>query len=163
MNISFREYKNDDVELLKDLWNDILTDGVAFPGINLYEITDFQEMLEEQSAVTCMLLDGKVIGYYVLHPNNIGRCSHIANASYMLSKECRGKHLGKFLVEKSILQAKELDFKGMQFNAVVVSNTAAIRIYQSVGFQIVGTIPKGFLLKNGTYSDMYIMYLPFTK
>lgn len=163
MNISFREYQNGDIGLMKDLWNEILVDGVAFPGTDLYEDSDFQKMLQEQSAVTCMLLDEKVIGYYILHPNNIGRCSHVANASYVLSKECRGKHLGKYLVEKSIIQAKELDFMGMQFNAVVASNTAAIRIYRNAGFQIIGTIPKGFLLKNGIYSDMHIMYLPFTE
>lgn len=160
MNISFRAYKKDDIGLLKDIWNVILVDGVAFPGENLYEEKDFENMLEEQSAVTCILVDNKVVGYYILHPNNIGRCSHIANASYAISKEYRGKKLAEQLVQKSIEQARELGFRGMQLNAVVAENTAAIHTYQKARFEIVGTIPKGFRLKDGVYSDIHIMFLP---
>lgn len=160
MNITFRTYKKEDVELLKDIWNDILMDGNAFPGDKLYEKEKFENMLEEQSAVTCILADNKVAGYYILHPNNIGRCSHVSNASFAISKEFRGKKLAESLVRKSIQQAKELGFRGMQFNAVVVANTAAIHTYQKIGFNIIGTISKGYRLKNGEYSDMYIMYLP---
>lgn len=160
MNLSFRNYKSKDIALLKDIWNDILTDGVAFPGENLYDEQDFKKMLEGQSAVTCILVDHEVAGYFILHPNNIGRCSHIANASYAISKEYRGKKLAAPLVNKSIEQAKELGFRGMQFNAVVTGNLAAIHTYQKMGFEITGTIPNGFRLKNGVYSDMHIMYLP---
>lgn len=160
MNITFRSYKEEDVELLRDICNDILIDGNAFPGDNLYEKKEFEDMLEEQSAVTCILADNKVAGYYILHPNNIGRCSHVANASFAISKEFRGKKLAEPLVKKSIQQAKELGFRGMQFNAVVVMNKEAIRTYQKIGFDIIGTIPKGYRLKNDEYSDMYVMYLP---
>ena len=116
-------------------------------------------MLSEQTAVICMELDDEMIGYYILHPNNIGRCSHIANASYVLSKNMRGKHLGKYLVKHSIQEAKKQGFQGLQFNAVVASNLSALHIYKQAGFQKIGTIPNGFLLKNGEYSDMYILYL----
>jgi L-amino acid N-acyltransferase YncA len=161
MNITFRAYIKDDLGLMKDIWNDILVDGIAYPGENLYEEKEFEKMLQEQSAVTCILVDNKVAGYYILHPNNIGRCSHNANASYAISKEYRGKKLAEPLVKKSIEQAKELGFRGMQYNAVVAGNTAAIHTYQKAGFEIVGTIPKGFRLKDGVYSDMHIMFLPF--
>ncbi len=160
MNLTFRTYQKEDIELLKDIWNDILVDGDAFPGEKLYEIKEFEKMMEEQSAVTCILANNKVAGYYVLHPNHIGRCSHIANASFAISKEFRGKKLAEPLVKKSIQQAKELGFSGMQFNAVMVGNIAAIHTYQKIGFEIIGTIPKGYRLKNGKYSDMHIMYLP---
>lgn len=159
MDISFRAFCEEDVPALVEIWNDILIDGVAFPGTELYSEEDFAEYLRQQTAATCMLADGELMGYYILHPNNIGRCSHVANASYCMSKNARGKHLGKMLVAKSIQQARELGFRGMQFNAVVVSNKPALHIYQSLGFQIVGTIPGGFLLKDGTYSDMLVMYL----
>ncbi|MFC3748158.1 GNAT family N-acetyltransferase [Paenibacillus sp. GCM10012306] len=161
MNITFQSYKKDDIGLMVDIWNDILVDGVAFPGEDLYTESEFEDMLKDQSGVTCILVDDKLAGYYTLHPNNIGRCSHIANASYAISEEYRGKKLAEPLVKKSVEQARELGFSGMQFNAVVAGNIGAIHTYQKVGFQTIGTIPKGFRLKDGVLSDMYIMFLPF--
>lgn len=110
-----------------------------------------------------MIVDGQMVGYYILHPNNIGRCSHVANASYVLSKEMRGRHLGRNLVHDSVERAKKDGFRGMQFNAVVAGNTAALRIYKEEGFSMIGTIPGGFRLKNGVYSDMHILYLPLVQ
>lgn len=163
MEVTFRAYTGEDLPELMEIWNDILEDGEAFPGTELYVLPEFAAMLEEQSAVTCMLQDGVLAGYYILHPNNIGRCSHVANASYAMKKEFRGRGLGKYLVGQSLKQAARLGFRGMQFNAVVAGNLAALRIYRNAGFQTVGKIPGGFLLKNGTYSDMYILYRPLTE
>lgn len=160
MKIDFRKYEQNDLKKMKQMWNVIIEDGVAFPGMDLLEENEFENMLKHQDAVYCMIIDQHVVGYYILHPNNIGRCSHVANASYILDKDMRGKHLGEFLVRHSIEMAKELGFKGMQFNAVVESNYAARHIYKKVGFKEVGMIPNGFMLKDGSYSNMYIMYLP---
>ena len=163
MELTFRAYTGEDLPELMEIWNDILEDGAAFPGTELYELPEFAAMLEEQSAVTCMFQDGSLAGYYILHPNNIGRCSHVANASYAMKKEFRGRGLGKHLVEHSLSLAAELGFRGMQFNVVVAGNTAALKIYRGAGFQTVGVIPGGFLLKNGVYSDMYILYRPLAE
>ncbi len=156
--IQFKDYNDKDIELMKDAWNDVLEDGVAFPGLDLFDTSSFKEYLLQQSKVTCMYDNDILLGYYIVHPNNIGRCSHVANASYVMLKASRGKHLGKSLVKQSLIDAKHLGFKGMQYNAVVASNENALHIYDSLGFIRVGIIPKGFLLKNGTYSDMYVMY-----
>jgi ribosomal protein S18 acetylase RimI-like enzyme len=160
MDISFRTYKKEEVTYLKEIWNDILEDGIAFPGDIPYDETGFEKMLKDQTAVICILVDQEVAGYFILHPNNIGRCGHIANASYAISKKYRGQKLAEPLVKKSIEQAKEAGFRGIQFNAVVAGNLAAIHTYQKIGFAMIGTIPKGFRLKNGEYSDMHIMYFP---
>ena len=66
-------------------------------------------------------------------------------------------------MDHSLSLAAELGFRGMQFNAVVAGNTAALKIYRGAGFQTVGVIPGGFLLKNGVYSDMYILYRPLAE
>ncbi|MDN6640562.1 MAG: GNAT family N-acetyltransferase [Tetragenococcus sp.] len=140
------------------IWNDVLKDGVAFPGEELFSENGFEKYLAEQSIVRCMTIDDDLAGFYIVHPNNIGRCSHTANASYCMDKAFRGKKAFPKLVQDSLKQTKEAGFKGMQFNAVVVSNEAAIHTYQENGFDIVGTIPEGFRLKDGSYSDMYIMH-----
>lgn len=155
----FRRYENKDLEEMTRQWNIILEDGVAFPGTELYDIDSFKEMIEAQTEVRSMIVDDKVAGFYILHPNNIGRCSHVSNASFVLDPAFRGQHLGHYLVEDCIAQAKINGFRGMQFNAVVDSNKAALHIYEKCGFKKVGTIPGGFLLKDGTYSDMHILYL----
>ena len=160
MKLQFRPWQKTDLSQMTRMWNDILTDGDAFPGTELYEEGPFGAYLGEQTAATCLLLEGALAGYYILHPNNIGRCGHVANASYLMDKRFRGQKLGRPLVGHSVEAAKALGFRGMQFNAVVAGNRAALSIYQAAGFRMVGTIPGGFRLKGGEYSDMYILYLP---
>ena len=99
-----------------------------------------------------------IVGLYILHPNNVGRCGHICNASYAVNKACRGKHIGEQLVKDSLLNAKRLGFKVIQFNAVVESNIHARHLYERLGFTQLGTIPKGFRLKNGHYENICPYY-----
>lgn len=158
MTITFRNYQDEDIPQMCEIWNDILIDGMAFPGETLFDKVTFSNYLTEQSKATCMFFDNQLAGFFIVHPNNIGRCSHVANASYCMNKAFRGKKLFSSLVQESLNQAKNLGFKGMQFNAVVASNTPAIHTYQKVGFEIIGCIPKGFRLKDDRYSDMLVMY-----
>lgn len=158
MNISYVNYQPDLLAKMTQMWNDILEDGVAFPGLELYTDEEFEDYLKQKSKVTCMLVDGDLAGYYTINPNNIGRCSHVANASYCMDEAYRGKKLFTPLVEQSLKDAKEIGFSGMQFNAVVATNYSAINTYTKNGFEIVGTIRDGFQLKDGSFSNMYIMY-----
>lgn len=158
MVITFKKYDKQYLKEMTNTWNDIIEDGVAFPGEDLYSSENFEKMLMEQSTVTCMFYDDRYAGYYIIHPNNIGRCSHVANASYCIDKSVRGAGGFSQLVANSLKEAKNLGFKGMQFNAVVASNLAAIHTYQKNDFSIIGTIPGGFRLKDETFSDMHIMY-----
>ncbi len=86
MKISFRNYEKEDVLLLKDMWNEVIEDGMSFPQIEPYDTESFSKVLEEETAVVCMCVDGEIAGYYTLHPNIIGRCSHVANISYLIGK-----------------------------------------------------------------------------
>ena len=100
MGIRFRNYKDCDLECMTSMWNEILEDGMSFPGTELYESSQFQKMLDEQTRVVCMEKDGELAGYYILHPNNIGRCSHIANASYVIKKNNAWKAFGEIFGSK---------------------------------------------------------------
>lgn len=155
---TFENYQPKYLAKMTAIWNDVLTDGIAFPGEELFTENEFEKYLTEQSIVRCMTIDDALAGFYVVHPNNIGRCSHTANASYCMDKAFRGKRAFPRLVQDSLKQTKEAGFMGMQFNAVVSLNKPAIHTYQENGFEIVGTIPAGFRLKDGSYSDMYIMH-----
>ena len=93
-----------------------------------------------------------------MHPNNIGRCGHLANASYAVDSTCRGKHIGEKLVSDCLVQAKLHDFKILQFNAVVESNVHARHLYERLGFVQIGTVPNGFRMKDGTYQNICLYY-----
>lgn len=158
MTIEFIPYDKRFLSKMTQTWNDILIDGEAFPGEDLFNTEGFELMLLEQSATTCLLYNGVYAGFFIIHPNNIGRCAHTANASYCIDKRMRGKGLFKHVVKRYLWEAKQLGFQGMQFNAVVSNNTAAIHTYEINGFSIIGSIPKGFRLRNGIFTDMYIMH-----
>lgn len=102
--------------------------------------------------------DGRLLGLYILHPNNIGRCGHICNASYAVSSTARGLHIGEALVRHSMEKARELKFKILQFNAVVESNIHARHLYERLGFKQLGTIPGGFRMKDGHFENICPYY-----
>ena len=155
-----RAYLAEDIPAMIDIWNEVVEDGIAFPQEDALDLQSGTAFFAEQTHCGVAIDGGEVIGLYILHPNNIGRCSHTANASYCMDKRFRGMHIGRPLVERSLTEAKQLGFKGMQFNAVVTENLPALHIYYAVGFEKVGTIPGGFLLKDGRYCDMLILYRP---
>ena len=100
----------------------------------------------------------KMVGLYILHPNNVGRCGHICNTSYAVKGSERGKRIGEILVKDSMEQGKKLGFRILQFNAVVSTNEPALRLYKKLGFTQLGIIPGGFLMKDGHYQDIIPHY-----
>ena len=88
----------------------------------------------------------------------MGRCGHIANASFAVDKKMRGLHIGERLVRDCLIQAKTLGFSILQFNAVVAVNVHARHLYERLGFVQLGTIPNGFRLKDGTFADICPYY-----
>lgn len=160
MEIKVRKYNPNDVCEAIEIWNKVVDDGVAFPQLDLLTETTGNDFFLNQTytAVAYDTSTNQIVGLYILHPNNVGRCGHICNCSYAVKSEIRGNHIGEMLVKHSLDMAKSLGFKIMQFNAVVKSNKIALHIYEKLGFVQLGTIPNGFLLKNGTYEDIILWY-----
>lgn len=102
--------------------------------------------------------DGSVLGTYIIKPNQIDLGSHIANCSYMVNPKFQGKGVGSRLCEHSIEFARQKGFLGIQFNIVVSTNTAAVKLWEKFGFKIIGTTPKGFRHKQLGLVDTYIMF-----
>ena len=143
------------------IWNDIVEDGIAFPQKEMLDPQTGDAFFKSQS-FTGIAIDadsGEVVGLYILHPNNVGRCRHISNASYAVKKNKRGQHIGEFLVKDCLAKAKEIGFRILQLNAVVAINTSALKLYKKLGFTQLGVIPKGFLLKDGNYEDIIPHYI----
>lgn len=156
MNIIVRSYEPKDISEMARIWNEVVEDGIAFPQEEFLTEEAGAAFFGEQSH--CGVAEdkdsGQILGLYILHPNNIGRCGHICNSSYAVASASRGLHIGEKLVRDSIEQAHELNFRVLQFNAVVASNTYARRLYEKLGFTQLGTIPGGFRMKDGHYEDI---------
>jgi GNAT superfamily N-acetyltransferase len=151
MNIDIRAYDQKDIAEAIYIWNEVVQDGIAFPQMDLLTESSGDRFFSEQS-FTGIAHDQdrkEIVGLYILHPNNVGRCGHISNASYAVKKGLRGHGIGEKLVIHSMSKAKELGFKILQFNAVVKSNKHALQLYEKLGFVKLGTIPNGFLMKDG--------------
>ncbi len=160
MNIEIRGYDNNDNAETIYIWNEVVQDGVAFPQMDILTKSSGDDFFSQQSftGIAYDTDNKEIVGLYILHPNNIGRCGHICNASYAVKKGMRGQHIGEKLVTHCMSKAKELGYKILQFNAVVKSNEQALHLYEKLGFVKLGIIPNGFLMKDGTYEDIIPHY-----
>ena len=154
-----RTYEEKDLAAMIRIWNEVVEEGEAFPQEEFLDEVTGAEFFAAQTyaAVAEDEKDGTVHGLYILHPNNIGRCGHIGNASYAVRSDSRGRHIGEMLVKDCLEQAKA-HFKLLQFNAVVDSNVHARHLYERLGFVTLGKIPRGFRMKDGHFEDIWLYY-----
>lgn len=153
-----RKCTENDLPAMVRIWNHVVEDGAAFPQEDYLDAESGRSFFAAQTYCGVAEENGAVVGLYILHPNNIGRCGHIANASYAVDADCRGRHIGEKLVTDCLTQAKRCGFKVMQFNAVVENNTHARHLYERLGFVQLGTIPGGFRMKDGSYQNICVYY-----
>ena len=158
MDVTVRAYQSDDLPAMIAIWNEVVEEGIAFPQEECLTQETGSAFFASQSYTGVAEIDGNIVGLYILHPNNVGRCGHICNASYAVSSACRGQHIGEKLVLDCLNQAKELGFRVLQFNAVVENNTRARHLYERLGFVQLGTIPGGFRMKDGHYENICPYY-----
>lgn len=155
-----RAYEKKDLPAMIEIWNEVVEEGIAFPQLELLDEATGADFFASQTytAVAEDENDHTVQGLYILHPNNIGRCGHIGNASYAVRASRRGQHIGEKLVLDCLEQAKHHGFNLIQFNAVVESNIHARHLYERLGFIPLGTIPKGFRMKDGHFENICLYY-----
>lgn len=158
--IIVRGYRAADLDEMIQIWNEVVEDGVAFPQEETLTKAAGAAFFAEQTycAVAQDEKSRKILGLYILHPNNIGRCGHICNASYAVSGAARGRHIGEKLVKDCLAQGKAHGFGVLQFNAVVETNVHARHLYERLGFVQLGTIPGGFRMKDGRYENICPYY-----
>lgn len=153
-----REFTTDDIKQMTEIWNSVVEDGEAFPQTELLDNESGMRFFSEQTRTAVADEDGEILGLYILHPNNVGRCGHISNASYAVKKNLRGRHIGEKLVSDCLESAKKAGFRILQFNAVVATNASALHLYKKLGFVPMTAIPGGFLKKDGSYEDIIPHY-----
>ena len=160
MDIQIIAYSPEYIEASLSIWNEVVRGGTTFPqeeeltaesGHDFFSTQTFTGLAQNKET-------GEIVGLYILHPNNVGRCGHICNASYAVSGKWRGHHIGEMLVRHSLTKGKECGFRILQFNAVVRTNESALALYQKLGFVRLGVIPGGFRKKDGSFEDIIPHY-----
>jgi L-amino acid N-acyltransferase YncA len=113
----------------------------------------------ETPQATFVAEDGdQIVGTYYIKPNQPGLGNHVANAGFMVPERGRGAGVGRAMGEHAVAAAKEMGFRAMQFNYVVASNTGAVKLWRRLGFDIIGTVPKAFRLRDLELVDVLIMH-----
>ena len=116
--------------------------------------------MEPPPGRTVVAVDGdRVLGSAKAGPNRPGRGSHVATASFMVDPAAQGRGVGRALGEHVVAWAREAGYRAMQFNAVVETNTAAVRLWQSLGFRIIGTVPGAFEHPEHGFVGLHVMHL----
>ena len=162
MAIKIVPYESKHVKAAVEIWNEVVREGIAFPQEEELDEISGDEFFSAQSFTGLAVEDGEILALYILHPNNVGRCGHISNASYAVKSNLRGRHIGEIIVKDCIAKAKELGFRILQFNAVVATNIHARHLYQRLGFVELGTIPGGFRMPAGSYADIIPQFIDLT-
>ena len=106
--------------------------------------------------------DGAVLGTAKLGPNKAGPGAHVGTASFMVDPAAGGRGIGRSLVEHVIEQCRTDGYRAIQFNAVAASNRHAVRLYERLGFTVVGTVPGAFHHPTEGYVGLHVMHLPLT-
>ncbi len=117
-----------------------------------------QRWFAPDKTVYVATIDGVVAGTFYIRPNFEGPASHIANAGFMVSPNYRRRGIARTMGKFSLEEAKNLGFTAMQFNLVLASNTGAVTLWQSLGFEVIGTLPEAYHHRTAGLVAAHIMY-----
>jgi GNAT superfamily N-acetyltransferase len=144
--VQIREYTDDDWSSVWPIIQDVMSAGETYAYDPEWSSEQAREVwVEAPPGQTVVACDGpRVLGTAKMGPNRPGPGSHVATASFMVAANARGRGVGRALGEYVLSWASAHGYAAMQFNAVVESNHAAVRLWQELGFQIIGTVPEAF-------------------
>jgi L-amino acid N-acyltransferase YncA len=157
--LSIRPAAQSDAEAICAIGRELVEDGTVYafpPGMTDAELEAY--WLSPRVRTYVAEAEGEVLGCYIVRANQPGRGGHVANASYAVSSRARGKGVGRAMGEHSLAEARRLGFQAMQFNLVVSTNEPAVALWKSLGFEVVGTLPKAFDHARLGLVDALVMY-----
>ena len=157
--VEIREATAADQDAIWDIFREVVAAGDTYafdPGMSRHDALGYWFQADTRTYVAKSR--GRILGTYILRPNQSGGGSHVANAAFMVAPDARGQGIGREIAEHCLSEARLLGFRAMQFNFVVSTNDSAVRLWQKLGFKIVGTLPDAFRHPEKGYVDVYVMY-----
>ena len=139
--------------------HEVLRTGDTYPfAPDTTQEEAFHIWMEKPRATYVAVFDEDIAGTYYIKANQPGLGSHVCNCGYMVRTSARGKGIGRAMCLHSLGKARKLGFKAMQYNLVVSTNIGAVRLWQDLGFDIIGTLPKAFDHREKGFVDAFVMY-----
>ena len=160
--IKIREATDADHDAIWKIFREVIEGGETYP---MDPSTPREQALDywfKHNAHVCVAEnENGIIGSYTLHQNQAAGGAHVANAGFIVAQSARGEGIGRALGEHCLNEARQLGFRAMQFNFVVSTNEAAVKLWLDLGMKIVGTLPRAFRHPGRGYVDVYVMYREF--
>ena len=154
-----RKALRSDCDAMWTIFKDVISDADTYV---------FHPDMSKERALSYWMGDGvhtyvyteksQVLGTFIIRDNQPDLGAHVANASFMVCKTARGKGIGRIMGECALKEAKELGYRAMQFNMVVVTNVQAVELWIKLGFDIIGTLPEVFYDAQRGFVDAHIMH-----
>lgn len=163
MDLVLSPYAESDLPDFAPVFRAIVAAGETYAYPESLSDDDIQRLWWEREpgrTVVARGRDGRFLGSAKMGPNRPGRGAHIGTASFMVAPDARGSGVGRRLLDEVIDWHRRAGFAGIQFNAVVETNVAAVRLWQSAGFTIIGTVPGAFDSATHGPVGLHVMFLP---
>ncbi|MEV1130817.1 GNAT family N-acetyltransferase [Agromyces sp. NPDC049794] len=160
--LTIRPAMDADWDAIHPIFDQVVTEGetYAYP-LSLSSDAARELWMEQPPGLTVVAeLDGVIVGTAKMGPNRPGHGDHIGTASFMVDQAARGSGVGRSLGEYVIDWHRQQGFEGIQFNAVVASNEAAVHLWTSLGWEIIGTVPNAFRSPRFGRVGLHVMFLP---
>ena len=163
MSAQIRQATAADSDAIWDIFRSVVATGDTYPfDPDISRDDALAYWLHPSNSRYVAEREGNIVGTYILKANQPGLGSHVANAAFMVSAAARGFGVGRAMGEHSLIEARRLGFRAMQFNFVVSTNESAVRLWQQLGFKIVGTLPGAFRHSQKGFVDAYVMFRSLT-
>jgi GNAT superfamily N-acetyltransferase len=163
VDMQIRPASHEDWTQIWPFFDDIVRDGRTYSYPDGLDSASAESLwMEAPPGLTVVAVDdGRVVGSAKMGPNRPGRGAHIATASFMVNPSAQGRGVGRALGEFAVDWARTSGFHGMQFNAVVETNTPAVELWKSLGFDVLATVPEAFQHATAGLVGLHIMYRKF--
>ncbi len=156
-----RDARPDDLDAFLPVFHEVVDDGETYSypeGLDAEQVRDLWFTQPRRTSVA-VDADGTLLGSATMGPNRPGRGSHVGTASFMVSSAARGRGVGRLLGEDMVRWSRTQGFAAIQFNAVVETNTAAVRLWEDLGFRVLATVPEAFESRRHGRVGLHVMHL----
>jgi ribosomal protein S18 acetylase RimI-like enzyme len=159
MDLRIRSATEGDFDSIWSIFHPIVARGDTYPyDPDTDKETAFRVWMKSPEMTCVAEVEGEILGTYYLKPNQPGLGSHVCNCGYMVAESARGRGIATQMCQHSQEMAREKGYKAMQFNLVVSTNEGAIRLWQKLGFQVVGRLPRAFNHRSLGLVEAYVMF-----
>lgn len=161
--VTLRGWRESDWDAFEPVFREVVADGRTYAIDASVDDADAQAFWSDCAHRVVAEVDGELLGAAKMGPNRPAQGAHVGTASFMVGSAARGKGVGRALGEYVVDWHRREGFRAIQFNAVVSTNRAAVALWRSLGFEVVGTVPEAFGLPDGSWADLLVMHLDLTR